>query len=102
MALRESNGAFSLALGSQGGGPGAPGGGKGGGGGGTESGPGPGGMGPERLLWVLVHQGLGALVRLRGRPGHYGQEVVIAHSAIAEWLQVRAGAGRLARRWGQR
>lgn len=100
-ALKGSNGTFSLTLGSKGG-PTTQGGGKGSGGGGsTESGFGPGGMSPERLVWVLVHQGLGALVRLRGRPGHYGQEVVIAHSAIAEWLQVGGGvSGMRGRVWG--
>ncbi|GIL84439.1 hypothetical protein Vretifemale_13057, partial [Volvox reticuliferus] len=41
----------------------------------------------ERMLQDLVVRGLGALVRLRGPPGSYAQEVLLVHSAVSEWLQ---------------
>ncbi|GLC37178.1 hypothetical protein PLESTB_000988400 [Pleodorina starrii] len=40
-----------------------------------------------RLLQGFVAAGLGALVQLRGRPGHLYQEVMLVHSAVSEWLQ---------------
>ncbi|GLI66128.1 hypothetical protein VaNZ11_009858 [Volvox africanus] len=41
----------------------------------------------ERMLQDFVVRGLGALVRLRGSPGSWAQEVLLVHSAVSEWLQ---------------